>query len=59
MLVLSRKLGESIVIDKNITVTVVKVEGAKVKLGILAPPEVVVDRKEIADTKEEGRSHGE
>jgi carbon storage regulator len=48
MLVLTRKLNESIVIDGNITVTVVEVRGNRVKLGIVAPVEVPVMREEIA-----------
>lgn len=49
MLVLSRKAGESIVIDGRITVKVVRLEGDIVKLGIQAPPEVPVHRQEIYD----------
>ncbi len=48
MLVLTRKLNESIVIDGNITVTVVEVRGNRVKLGIVAPVEVPVMREEVA-----------
>lgn len=48
MLVLTRKLNESIVIDGNITVTVVEVRGNRVKLGINAPVDVPVMREEIA-----------
>jgi carbon storage regulator len=47
MLILSRKLGESIVIDGRIHVTIVRVEGEVVKLGITAPSEVPVHRKEV------------
>jgi len=47
MLILSRKLGESIVIDGRIHVTVMRVEGEVVKLGIAAPSEVPVHRKEV------------
>ena len=47
MLILSRKLGESIVIDGRIHVTVMRVEGEVVKLGIAAPAEVPVHRKEV------------
>ncbi len=47
MLILSRKLNESIVIDGNILVKVVKVEGDIVKLGIQAPAEVPVHRQEV------------
>lgn len=47
MLVLARKEGESVVIDHNITVTVVSISGNKVRLGISAPKEVEVHREEI------------
>lgn len=47
MLVLSRKLDESIVIDGNIEVTVLAVQGRRVKLGIRAPGDVSIRRLEI------------
>jgi carbon storage regulator len=47
MLILSRKSGESIVIDGRIHVKIVRVEGDVVKMGIEAPPEVPVHRKEV------------
>jgi len=47
MLVLSRKIEESIIIDSNITVTVLDVRGDKVKLGISAPKDVTVNREEV------------
>lgn len=49
MLILTRKLNESIVIDGRITVTVVRVQGDAVKLGIAAPSDVPVHRQEIYD----------
>lgn len=49
MLVLSRKKNESIVIDKDITVTVVEIRGDKVRLGVVAPKEVPVHRQEVYD----------
>jgi carbon storage regulator len=49
MLVLSRKVGEQIVIGDNIVLTVVEVRGEKVRLGITAPKDVVVHRMEIAE----------
>jgi len=53
MLVLTRRLGESVVIDGGIQVTVVAVQGDKVRLGIVAPPSVRVDRKEVHDRRAE------
>jgi carbon storage regulator len=50
MLVLSRKRNESVVINDNITVVVVDVRGDKVRLGINAPKNVPVHRKEIYDS---------
>jgi carbon storage regulator len=47
MLILSRKLGETIVIDGRIHVTVMRVDGEVVKLGIAAPSTVPVHRKEV------------
>lgn len=49
MLVLSRKKGESIVIGDNIVLTIVEVRGDKIRLGIEAPRDVPVHRKEISD----------
>jgi carbon storage regulator len=49
MLVLSRKKNESIVINSDITVTVVEIRGDKVRLGIQAPKEVPVHRREVFD----------
>ncbi len=47
MLVLSRKVGERVIIDGCITVTVVAVDGNKVRIGIDAPPEIRIDREEV------------
>lgn len=49
MLILSRKSGESLVIDGRIHVKVVRVEGDVVKIGIEAPADVPVHRKEVYD----------
>lgn len=49
MLVLSRKKSESIVINDDIVITVVEVRGDKVRLGIQAPREIPVHRKEVLD----------
>jgi len=47
MLVLSRQRDESIIIGDNIVVTVVDIRGDKVRLGIQAPPEITVHRREV------------
>ena len=47
MLTLSRKKGESLVINKNIEVTVLDIRGDQIKIGIDAPKEIPVYRKEI------------
>jgi len=52
MLVLSRRIGECIVIDGQITVTVIEVRGGQIRLGIEAPPEISVRRNEVAAKKE-------
>lgn len=49
MLVLSRKRNEQIVIDNSIVVTIVDIRGDKVRLGIEAPVDVSVHRKEVSD----------
>lgn len=49
MLVLSRKKNESIVINDNISVVVVEIRGDKVRLGVEAPKEVTVHRREVYD----------
>lgn len=47
MLVLSRKLNEKIVINGNITVTVVKIDRNQVRIGIEAPGDIPVYREEL------------
>ena len=47
MLVLGRKKGESIIIDDNIEITITAIEGETVKLGIEAPKQITIHRKEI------------
>ncbi len=49
MLYLTRKVGESIIINENIELTVVEVRGKTAKLGITFPPEATVLRKELHD----------
>jgi carbon storage regulator len=52
MLVLSRRIGETIVIDGDIEVTVVSVRADRVRVGIKAPLSVNVDRQEIHERRE-------
>lgn len=47
MLALTRKKGESLVINNNIEITVLEIRGDQVKIGISAPKEVPVYRKEV------------
>lgn len=47
MLALTRKKGDSIIIGDNIEIVVLGIQGEQVKLGILAPREISVHRKEI------------
>jgi len=56
MLVLSRKLGEKIVIGDNIVVTVVKIDRNQIRLGIEAPQDVQVYREEIAPQRNGGKT---
>ena len=58
MLVLSRKTNESIVIDDRIFVTVVEIRGDKVRLGIEAPKEVPVHRREVYDAIKQAERQG-
>lgn len=47
MLVLSRKVGERILIGDNVSVTVVRITGGAVRIGVEAPPELAVIRQEL------------
>src|SRR5690242_5305834 len=53
MLVLTRRLGEEIVIDGDVRVTVVAVQGDKIRLGVTAPKCVTVDRAEVHARRDE------
>jgi carbon storage regulator len=58
MLVLSRKKNESIVINNDITVVVVEIRGDKVRLGVEAPNEVPVHRREVYDAIKRSENEG-
>ena len=49
MLILTRRIGETIVIGPDVRVTVMAVNGSQVRIGIAAPKDVRVDRTEIRD----------
>jgi len=49
VLVVSRKVGQRILIGDKITVTVVKVGGGGVRIGVEAPPEMAIIREELAE----------
>ncbi len=51
MLVLTRRIGEEIVIAGNIRVTITAINGDKVRVGITAPPQVRVDRQEVHERR--------
>ncbi len=53
MLVLTRRIDESLTIGDSITITVLGIEGDKVKLGIKAPREITILRQEIYDAVQE------
>ena len=52
MLILTRKPEQSIIIDNNIVVTVLAVDGDRVKLGIRAPAEIAIIREEVQQAVE-------
>ncbi len=57
MLYLTRKVGDSVVINDNIEITVVEVRGRSIKLGFEFPPDVTVLRRELYDKiQEENRA---
>jgi carbon storage regulator len=56
MLVLSRKVGEKLVIDGSITVEIVKIQGNRISLGIVAPSNVKILRDELKNPKEKVQS---
>ncbi|MFN4904142.1 MAG: carbon storage regulator [Planctomycetota bacterium] len=55
MLVLSRKVGDKLVIDGNITVEVVKIQGNRISLGIVAPSNVKILRGELTEQQAEAQ----
>lgn len=59
MLILTRRIGESLQIGDNVKITVLSVRGNQIQIGIDAPPEVSVHREEIYERlKREQRERG-
>lgn len=55
MLILRRRVDEQVVIDGEVTVTVIEVRGDSVRLGFTAPPNVAINRREVHDAIERER----
>jgi carbon storage regulator len=55
MLILTRRIGESVRIGDDVEVTVMAINGSQVRIGVKAPRHVVVDREEIAERKRRDR----
>ena len=56
MLILTRKIGESLIIDNNIKVTILDDNNGQIKIGIDAPREVSVHREEVYERIQDGAS---
>lgn len=55
MLILSRKIGQSLIIGDDVEIKIVSIDGDNVKIGISAPKDVTVVRKELLEVKDENK----
>lgn len=58
MLILTRRIGETLTIGDDVTVTVLGVKGNQIRVGITAPPHVAVHREEIFERIQQDRAAG-
>ena len=58
MLILTRRIGETLMIGDDVTVTVLGVKGNQIRVGITAPPHVAVHREEIFERIQQDRAAG-
>jgi carbon storage regulator len=57
MLVLTRRVGEEIMVGGDVRITIVAIQGSKVRLGVTAPEGVPVDRQEVHERRRQFPDH--
>ncbi|MGB0213282.1 carbon storage regulator CsrA [Algiphilus sp.] len=56
MLILTRRVGETLKIGDDVTITVLSIKGNQVRVGIEAPPDVTVHREEVVERLRQGEA---